>query len=484
MRFLGLQQRGFSLFTFLFVMVLFGANASWAVKGRVICDKQGVENVVVTDGKYFATTDAKGRYSLPANEEATWVYLSVPSGYLAPCSNGVTQFFKKIEAGRDSGYDFTLSKNLKSDRSHRFILFSDVQVKKMKEVDKFEAFTSDAASFIAASSDSIDHFGIDCGDVVGDNHDLYPAYIDKTKKIGIPIAHAIGNHDMDYYGRSHETSYHTFENVFGPTNYSFNKGNAHYIVLNDVYYVGREYFYIGSLTEKTLAWLEKDLSYLKKGALVFVAMHIPSTLSEKVAPFEYSFRIAEQMTNAQALHNMLKPFNAHILSGHTHYNKNIVISDRLFEHNVGAASGAWWQGDVCVDGTPIGYGVFDVNGDDVKWHFKSVGKPSTYQIRAYPLHYSSSYDDYVVANIWNWDSSWKVEWFENGVSMGQMERFKGKDPYVAKLYSDKSNLDYKWIYPSETEHLFRAKPQFTNSTIEIRATDRFGNVYSETVRMN
>ncbi len=64
-----------------------------------------------------------------------------------------------------------------------------------------------------------------------------------------------------------EYSYRTFESYFGPIYYSLNKGNAHYIVLDNCFYVNRDYQYIGYIDERTFQWLEKDLSYVPKDKL-------------------------------------------------------------------------------------------------------------------------------------------------------------------------------------------------------------------------
>ncbi len=37
----------------------------------------------------------------------------------------------------------------------------------------------------------------------------------------------------------------------------FNKGNAHYIVVDNNFFIGRDYFYMGYLDEKTFAWLDQ-----------------------------------------------------------------------------------------------------------------------------------------------------------------------------------------------------------------------------------
>lgn len=66
---------------------------------------------------------------------------------------------------------------------------------------------------------------------------------------------------MEYGVRSYEHSYKTFEEYFGPIYYSFNRGKAHYIVLNNCFYINRHYRYIGYIDERTLQWIEADLSF-------------------------------------------------------------------------------------------------------------------------------------------------------------------------------------------------------------------------------
>ncbi|MCS3313487.1 hypothetical protein NXX38_16940 [Bacteroides sp. BFG-637] len=63
----------------------------------------------------------------------------------------------------------------------------------------------------------------------------------------------------------------------------------------------------GYIEEKLLSWLEQDLSYIKEGSLVFVAMHIPSRLEVGQIPFEYSnANIAGRVSNAAFLYENIK----------------------------------------------------------------------------------------------------------------------------------------------------------------------------------
>ena len=175
----------------------------------------------------------------------------------------------------------------------------------------------------------------------------------------------MGNHDMKLWGRSHETSAAAFEAMYGPAYYSYNVGEVHYAVLNDNYYIGRDWYYIGYLEERQLAWLERDLSFVPAGTTVVVALHIPTAFAGKdEKPFDYP-QAERSLCNHRALHRLLEPYDAHVVSGHMHTTTNCPVREGLYEHNVAALSGAWWQGAICTDGTPAGYAVFEVDGGEV-----------------------------------------------------------------------------------------------------------------------
>ena len=100
-----------------------------------------------------------------------------------------------------------------------------------------------------------DAFVLDCGDIVGNTPGLYPDYIQVSGGLGLPVYRIIGNHDMEMGLRSFEHSYKTYEDYFGPIYYSFNRGKAHYIILDNCFYINRDYRYIGYIDERTLQWI-------------------------------------------------------------------------------------------------------------------------------------------------------------------------------------------------------------------------------------
>lgn len=453
---------------------IFSSTAGNTIHGKVFCEGNPLSRIIVTDGYDCVLTNAKGEYQLQADKNARFIYLTVPSGYKSQRKGTIPVFYHRIDKASAKPYDFYLEKNPVGDIDHTFIVQADVQVTSLDDINRYKSYLKDIVAYNKMIPSGQDVFGLDCGDIVGDTPSLYPDYIRAVSTLNIPVYRAIGNHDMTYGGRTFEHSYSTFEDYFGPVYYSFNKGKAHYIVLDNCFYVNRNYQYIGYIDERTFSWMEKDLSFVPRGSLVFVLMHIPSSSTKELV---YNALLQDETSNAAGLYEMLKGYNAHIITGHSHFNLNVCFNDSLMEHNTAAVCGTWWKADLCVDGTLNGYGVYQVSGDEVKWKYKSVGHPADYQFRLYPVGTSDEYPGDVIANVWNWDENWKVEWYENGSRIGEMERYTGYDPEAKAICSDKKKVVYDWISPVKTGHLFHATPKNPMAKIEVRVTDRFGNIY-------
>lgn len=448
-----------------------------AVKGRVLCEGKGIAGVVVSDGVSVTQTDARGRYRLEPCSDSRLVFISTPSGYVSSVRRGEGCFWRELEPG-ESTYDFTLRRNPKDDSRHNVIVIADPQI---AEAEEFPELRHNAE----AVRDCYDRvagdytFGLCLGDIVGWNHALYPEYNNIMDSTGVVFRSVIGNHDMTNYGRSFEGSTRDYEKMYGPSYYSFNVGRVHYIVLNDNFYVGKDWYYIGYLPEAQLRWMERDLSYVGKDMKVVVSLHIPTTLREWDRTgynFNYS-QIADVMCNRKAVYDLLAPYDALILSGHTHTGNNEIITETLMEQNVTSLGGAWWCGPVCVDGGPAGFKLYSFDGTDVRWRFLGCDTPDDYQMKVYVD--SPYFPGEVVVNVWDYDPLWKVEYFEDGVKVCDMERFEGKDPLTLELYKDPSSLKRSWVQAVLTQNLFRAAMSRDAKSREVRVTDRFGNVYSE-----
>ncbi len=454
------------------------------IKGTVR-DNNGepLAGVVVSDGLNTTVTDQKGRFEMDTDPDSRFVFISTPAGYISSTlSSGSTigkdfLFYREIRKGTRS-YDFTVMVNPVNDKNHNIIAIADPQISERAELPDLQKHSDDLAEYVR-TLDGDYTFGLCLGDIVGWDHSIYPQYNKIMGKAGIEYRYVIGNHDMTNYGRSFETSMKDYEDMYGPAWYSFNVGEVHYVVLNDNFFIGRDWYYIGYLDERQLDWLEKDLSYVKKGSRLVVSMHIPTTLdkSDREA-FAYG-RIADDLANKKALYQMLEPYKTMILSGHMHTADYEQISDNIFEINVTGLCGAWWCGEVCIDGSPAGFKYFDIDGGDIRWIYKGSGHGLDYQMKVYVNN--PDYPGQVVANVWDYDPEWKVEYFEDGVKKCDMERFTAQDPLAKELYKDPASLKRTWVYAAPTDNMFKALATEGAKTAEVRVTDRFGRVYSKTV---
>ena len=74
--------------------------------------------------------------------------------------------------------------------------------------------------------------------------------------IGIPWYNVIGNHDLNMDAADDQQSDETFERIYGPSYYSFDHGPAHFLVLDDVIWVGardgQKAHYHGGLGERQI----------------------------------------------------------------------------------------------------------------------------------------------------------------------------------------------------------------------------------------
>ncbi|MDH5643604.1 MAG: calcineurin-like phosphoesterase C-terminal domain-containing protein, partial [Gemmatimonadota bacterium] len=371
---------------------------------------------------------------------------------------------------------FQLDRLDQGDESHSFLVLADPQTHDSQEMGQFHSETVPDVRETVRSLDAAEVFGIACGDIMYDDLSLYPEYERAVREMGVPFFQVVGNHDLDLTAQSDLASTRTFSSHFGPRYYSFNRGQVHFVVLDDVMYNGTNY--IGYVDDDQLTWLANDLSRVEPGSTVVMALHIPVLGGRYVrdglsAP---SARVA--VNNRQILYRLLEPFNAHVIAGHTHETEH-TFNHGVHEYVCGAVCGAWWTGPICGDGTPNGYSVFDVSGEEVKWRYKSTGRSADYQINVHRRDADPEMAGHVVANVWDWDPEWSVVFYQDGERKGEMLQQMGYDPQSVELHLG-PELPQKrsWVDPYPTNHLFYAPVEEGSSPITVEATDRFGRVYS------
>ena len=448
--------------------------------GKVVeASGKGISGVVVNDGVHFVQTDARGEWSLSTDTTVSkFVTISTPANYCLPQQEGLADGFYvsvgKLAADR-CRHDFVLEKRKKTSPNFFFIAVSDPQVRNEREMKRWR---QEAVVDIVETIDSLKSLrevvGVTLGDLVFDNMSLYPEYKASLKHTGATFFQCIGNHDHDLrYQSLHnmnsgtpvyaEQEYHRF---FGPTDYSFNMGKVHFVTLKNLNYVGGK-SYVESLTGQQIAWLKNDLRYVPKGSLVILNMHAAGW--NRVAA-------DGNIRNAAELKEVLKDYNVHVFCGHTHYCQNNEVAPNLYEHNIGAACGAWWSGWVNQCGAPNGYMVVDVTGDTLKWHYKATRRAFSYQFHLYNKGSFLTQSSFIVANVWDWDSACRVVWYQDGKPMGDMEQFTDADETIASQKKNRASA-------VKTAHLFRALPADGAKEVKVEFTNRFGEVYSQTIQV-
>ncbi|TWI84470.1 calcineurin-like phosphoesterase C-terminal domain-containing protein [Chitinophaga japonensis] len=450
-------------------------NGSY-VKGKVTAAGKGLAGVVVSDGYTVTATDPAGNYRIALHSDAGFVFISIPAGYHIPQEKGIARFYQPLlreQATQTANFD--LQRNTLDDHKHALVIWADTQMVKDEDaVTLLNVSAPDTAAEVR-SLGNIPVHGITVGDLVHDRFDLFDDYAKAVEATGIPFFQVIGNHDMNYAARTDEGSQQQFRKLFGPNYFSFNRGRVHYVMLDDVFFIGRGHSYIGYLTETQLAWLEKDLQYVPAGSTVIVSLHIPTNTGQKEREGMKEEPAGGVVSNRQHLYELLRPYKVHIMSGHTHWNESWE-KDHIMEHNHGTVCGAWWRPQqVAADGTPNGYAIYEIDGDTVQWYYKSTGKPRELQMRLYKPGSVAARPGAVIANVWNWDPQWKVEWWEDGQAKGVMEQIRCQDPVVVASYPAHMHV--------RSDHFFAAVPAAGTKALTVQATDRFGKVYKEELRL-
>ena len=92
-------MKNFALFV-LCILFLSGTADARVISGEVIGDGKGLSKVIVTDGESFTTTASDGKFSFDINDDAEFVYIVTPSGYVADWSKGSPEFYKKANVDK------------------------------------------------------------------------------------------------------------------------------------------------------------------------------------------------------------------------------------------------------------------------------------------------------------------------------------------------------------------------------------------------
>ncbi len=506
--------------------------AGMTIKGIVSSNGIGVEGVVVSDGYEVETTNAQGIYYLKSEKKNGYVFISVPGNYEVSNNNNLPLFFQRVSGGNSvEQKDFSLIKT--NNNKHVVLAMADWHLaNRNNDITQFtSAVLPDLNRTIADyKSKGVEVYGLTLGDLSWDlywytNKFALPEYVEQMNKVNATIFNVIGNHDKDPYSSNDWESLLPFKEKIAPNYYSFNLGSIHYVVLDDINYLNNgasqgtigDRTYRGVVLPHQMDWLKKDLATIKdKSTPIVIGMHIPLYGQPNIDGSGNQSNNFRLDNGSEIMSAFIDFSNVRILSGHTHTNYTAEPSSKLMEHNTGALCATWWWtgrvgysgNHICTDGSPGGYGVWEMDGKDMKWYYKSMGYEKDYQFRSYDLNtvhitaekyapnstnekmveHVGSYgspnnNNEVLINAWGYDSKWTVEVKENGKAL-DVKRVVAKDPlhiisYNAKRLNEGQTPGFA---TTNSTHFFKVKASSATSTLDIKVTDRFGNAYTETMK--
>ena len=510
----------------------FEPSAGTTVFGLVSSEEGPVANVVVSDGTEVTVTDDKGIYELKSAKKWGYVFISVPSGYEVAAEGVFPQFYQTLKGAADvvEQKDFKLTKVDGQDRYKLFLLGDMHLANRTNDAAQFTQFTTDLNAYMAQHSGQ-KMYALTLGDMTWDlywykNNYALPQYretINRQVK-NLQIYHTMGNHDNDFMTTSDYDAAVKYVDCIGPTFYSFNIGQVHYVVMDNIdcsAYDGTDSRnYVKKLSNEQLKWLAKDLAYVDKSTPLIVAMH-----AQIYKPTSTGFAFDHDSANTEALLAALDGYEVHFVTGHTHKVYNITPDDDvvkgrdIHEHNSGAICASWWWSGnltpgvhVSIDGAPGGYAIWDIDGTDFAWLYKSTGWPEEYQFRSYDLNnvsfsmddvpnipsnvliqlaykkyvnaYPENSDNEVLIKIWNWNSNWELSVVDERGKPLEYTPVWAYDPlHIAALSVPRFNNSGITSTPSfvteSATNFFKVKADDADVDLTITVKDEFGHTWTE-----
>lgn len=515
----------------------FKPDAGTTVYGIVSSAGVGVENVVVSDGAEVTVTNEKGIYQLKSAKKWGYVFISVPSGYEVPSVGVLPQFHRALKNSADvvERADFKLEK-VDGQDSYKIFMLGDMHLaNRTGDLGQFAQFTSDLTDYMTRHKGE-KMYALTLGDMTWDlywysNSYYFPQYLNTVNSQikNLQIFHTMGNHDNDFQTRSDYDAAVKYVDQICPTYYSFNIGKVHYVVMDDIdcssYDGSTSRNYVKSLSAEQLDWLAKDLSHVAKTTPVVVAMH-----AQVFYPTTSGFKIDQDQVNTLRLFDILDGYTVRFVTGHTHKLFNvtpdapIVDGHNFREYNSGSVCASWWWSGnltpgihIGTDGTPGGYGIWDVTGTDFQCLYKSTGWPEEYQFRSYDLNnvhfsmadvplmpsdisasvknaymqyvnaYPQNNDNEVLINIWNWNSDWTLSVVDEKRKTLPYTEVWAYDPlHIAALSVKRFNNAKLTQTPSfitdKFTHFFKVKADDADTDLVITVKDEFGNEWTENMQ--
>jgi hypothetical protein len=502
-------MRRLALLLALFPVIALGQRATGYVfedtngNGERDAGEKGLSGVRVSNQSDITRTDASGRWTLPSGDDTVFFVIK-PRGYRTKLGDHNLPHFYYIHlpAGAPSGrrfegvaptgplpasIDFPLYRQDEPDK-FRAVMFADTQPRDVREV---EYVTHDVVEKLIGIEAA---FGVTLGDIAFDDLSVFGPLNAAIGLIGIPWYNVLGNHDINLDAPNDRESTHTFEKVYGPPYYSFDYGPTHFVVLDDVEFLGQGKGYKGGIGPRQMEWIKNDLALVPMQQLVVFLMHIPLV---GVEDRQELYRLIEARPNVISV------------SGHTHYQEHVFIDGddgwrgiKPHHHTVNVTvSGSWWQGSpselgiphaTMRDGAPNGYSIFTFDGIKYSIEFRAAGAPVSHQMNIYApeeVARAAAGETPVMVNVFGGSEKSVVEVRLDEGEWVRMEKVLKPDPKYAEAVARDASLQrpYRPLpAPMNSPHLWEVsldkvfagkQPYWGSHKLHVRETDMFGNVH-------
>ena len=480
-------------------------------KGRVFLDsnkdglfgdeEQALPGVRVSNGKEIVLTDEAGAWELPFREDAIF-FLVKPSGYQSKLSeNKLPQFFyihkpegsprlrfpgSKPTGALPQSIDFPLHRGEEAD-DFRILLFGDPQPRNQQEVDYV---AHDVIAQLIGNSEKAT-FGVTLGDIAFDNLNTFESLNQAIALIGIPWHNVIGNHDIntDAIERKHVNE--SFEATYGPTYYSFDYGQIHFVVLDNIDWQLRAFRmkFVPKFGDRQLAFLKRDLELIPDSQMVVLLMHVPFLDCED---HQDVFRLIED-----------RPLCVSV-SAHRHVHDHQFFGEKegwrgakQHHHVVNVTvSGSWWSGAkndrgiphaTMADGAPNGYSIMSFVDDDYRLDFRGAGISADEQMLIQlPDVIRAGGESEFVVNVYNGSAKSTVEFaIDDSNTWSGLSQKAVPDPNFVRMRKWESQvsppIEPKLSKPRPSSHLWIGKLSGSigkgTHLLRVRTTDMHGRIF-------
>lgn len=295
--------------------------------GTVTENGNPVAGVSVTDGYNVVKTDEKGSFELDGWRKSRFVAITVPSGYQTDA------FYIPVEKNTES-YDFTLEKSdLTAQENHCFLQISDTEIGEQGTGEWLDAIKD----IIKEQNPA---FLIHTGDICYEDGLKRHIKDMNTETMGRTVRYTIGNHDyvQGDYGEA------LYESIYGPTWYSFDVGETHYVVTPFKGWSDYKSDYSDSACWK---WLKNDLENVDPDKKVVMFNHTKCESDDYVVSLGTAGKLDLKEHNLVAW-----------IYGHYHYN---YVDENYGVVNISAPrpdSGG-------IDSSPAGTRVINMNANGI-----------------------------------------------------------------------------------------------------------------------